>query len=69
MVLYLGILPICLDTQTNRQGMPNANFDDWTPLNTVAEQLLKWAKKEDLPNSGALIKITTKNKETTFEQV
>lgn len=66
--MFLGILPICLDTQTNRQGMPNANFDDWTPLDTVAERLLKWARNEDLPESGALIKITTKNKDTKFEK-
>uniref|UniRef100_A0A7S4IAM6 Dihydropteridine reductase n=1 Tax=Vannella robusta TaxID=1487602 RepID=A0A7S4IAM6_9EUKA len=64
-----GILPICLDTQTNRQGMPNANFDDWTPLDTVANMLLKWSKNEDRPETGSLIKITTKSKETSFEKV
>ena len=49
--------------------MPGANFDDWTPLDTVAELLLKWAKNEERPDNGALIKITTKNKETKFEKV
>merc|ERR1712000_769229 len=67
--IVAGILPICLDTQTNRKGMPGANFDDWTPLDTVAELLLKWAKNEERPDNGALIKITTKNKETKFEKV
>merc|ERR1712130_306683 len=65
----VGILPICLDTQTNREGMPTANFDDWTPLETVADLLLKWAKNEDRPATGALVKMTTKNKETKFETV
>ena len=64
-----GILPICLDTETNRKGMPGANFDDWTPLETVSELLLKWAKNEERPENGALIKITTKSKETKFEKV
>merc|ERR1712130_666776 len=65
----VGILPICLDTQANREGMPTANFDDWTPLETVADLLLKWAKNEDRPATGALVKMTTKNKETKFETV
>lgn len=65
----LGILPICLDTPTNRKSMPGANFDDWTPLPVVAGLLLGWAEGKDRPKSGTLISIATKNKETRFTVV
>jgi len=65
----LGILPICLDTPTNRKSMPGANFDDWTPLPVVANLLLGWASGRDRPKSGTLVSITTKNKETHFTVV
>jgi dihydropteridine reductase len=67
LLYYLGILPIILDTATNRQGMPDANFDDWTPLSTVAEQLVKWAQGDSRPASGSFVRISTKNKETKFD--
>jgi len=65
----VGILPICLDTPTNRKSMPGANFDDWTPLPVVASLLLDWAEGKERPKSGTLISIATKNKETRFTVV
>ncbi|KAL6043061.1 Dihydropteridine reductase [Balamuthia mandrillaris] len=62
----LGILPICLDTPTNRQAMPTANFDDWTPLPVVASLLADWAQGKDRPKSGTLVSIETKSKDTKF---
>lgn len=49
--------------------MPNAKFEDWTPLPVVAELLLNWSKGKDRPQSGSLIKISTKKGETKFETV
>jgi len=62
----LGILPICLDTPTNRQAMPTANFDDWTPLPVVSALLLGWAEGKDRPKSGTLVSIATKSGVTKF---
>jgi len=63
----VGLAPVCLDTATNRKDMPNANFDDWTPLPVVSAKLLDWAKGTDLPASGKVIKVVTKSKVTTWE--
>lgn len=63
----VAVLPITLDTATNRAGMPDADFDSWTPLDTVAARMVAWAKNEDRPANGALVKLVTKNKVTTFE--
>lgn len=47
-----------LDTPQNRAGMPDANFDDWTPLPTVAELVLKWIEEpEARPAQGALVNV------------
>jgi len=58
---------VCLDTKTNRQGMPGANFDDWTPLETVADLLYRWAADtSSRPASGTLVEMITKDKHTDF---
>ncbi len=28
----VGILPVTIDTPSNREGMPNADFSAWTPV-------------------------------------
>ncbi|KAJ1660695.1 hypothetical protein IWQ61_000403 [Dispira simplex] len=61
-----AILPVTLDTPANRQGMPQADFSSWTPLNIVAEKLFAWANNQDRPASGSLVSIVTKDNHTTF---
>lgn len=39
--LVVAILPITLDTPMNRKWMPNADFSTWTPLEFLAEYVLK----------------------------
>eukprot|EP01089_Gocevia_fonbrunei_P016045 TRINITY_DN4885_c0_g1_i1.p1 TRINITY_DN4885_c0_g1~~TRINITY_DN4885_c0_g1_i1.p1 ORF type:complete len:139 (-),score=39.70 TRINITY_DN4885_c0_g1_i1:37-453(-) len=65
----VGILPLCLDTATNRQAMPDANFSNWTPLSVVADLLQKWSSGIERPGSGALITIETKDGKTSFDPV
>uniref|UniRef100_A0A8C4Q9D0 Dihydropteridine reductase n=1 Tax=Eptatretus burgeri TaxID=7764 RepID=A0A8C4Q9D0_EPTBU len=36
-VTVLAVLPVTLDTPTNRKFMPDADFGSWTPLEFVAE--------------------------------
>ncbi len=62
----VAILPIMLDTPQNRKDMPTANFDNWTPLETVAEVFLNWSSGKDRPANGAMIQLKTENKKTEF---
>eukprot|EP01100_Stratorugosa_tubuloviscum_P000528 TRINITY_DN1118_c0_g1_i1.p1 TRINITY_DN1118_c0_g1~~TRINITY_DN1118_c0_g1_i1.p1 ORF type:complete len:232 (-),score=142.53 TRINITY_DN1118_c0_g1_i1:223-918(-) len=61
-----AILPIMMDTATNRAAMPTADRSTWTPLEEVANLLVNWAKGNGRPNSGAQIKITTEANRTSF---
>jgi dihydropteridine reductase len=60
----LALLPITLDTPQNRKDMPNANFDNWTPLETVAQILYDWSEGKNRPASGSMIQLKTENKQT-----
>ncbi|PAV81152.1 hypothetical protein WR25_01813 [Diploscapter pachys] len=61
----LCILPVTLDTPMNRKWMPKADFGTWTPLTWVASQFETWLHKPaDRPQSGSLLKLTTKGGET-----
>jgi len=63
----VGILPITLDTPSNRAAMPQANFDEWTPLDVVANKLVEWATSTgSRPASGSLVVLKTANKHTDF---
>lgn len=59
-----SILPVTLDTPMNRKWMPKADTSTWTPLDFVAELLVKWASGEDRPSSGALVQLITKEGKT-----
>uniref|UniRef100_A0A8C4Q8P3 Dihydropteridine reductase n=1 Tax=Eptatretus burgeri TaxID=7764 RepID=A0A8C4Q8P3_EPTBU len=62
-VTVLAVLPVTLDTPTNRKFMPDADFGSWTPLEFVAEILHQWAVGEGRPTTGSLIQfITTSGK-------
>ncbi|CAL2034998.1 CBN-QDPR-1 protein [Caenorhabditis brenneri] len=63
----LTILPVTLDTEMNRKWMPKADHSSWTPLSFISESLLKWTtESSSRPTSGALLKITTANGESTI---
>lgn len=62
----VAILPVTLDTPMNRKFMPKADFSSWTPLEYVAELMLKWTSG-NAPNSGSLVQLITKNDETELK--
>ncbi|KAJ1914797.1 hypothetical protein IWQ60_008676 [Tieghemiomyces parasiticus] len=63
-----AILPVTLDTPANRGAMPDADRSTWTPLSEVAEGLFAWASDPTKrPPSGSLVKILTKDHQTTFQ--
>jgi len=60
----LGILPTIIDTPTNRQAMPQSNFDSWVKPHDMAKEISTWLRVPALrPHSGSLIKIVTKKDE------
>lgn len=64
-----AILPVTLDTPMNRKWMAKADQSTWTSLEFVSELMLKWARGEDRPASGSLVKLLTKDRETQLEVV
>nr|CAG4708566.1 unnamed protein product [Naegleria fowleri] len=64
----IGIVPSMLDTEANRQAMPNADTSTWTPLDHVSNELIKWLESSytERPPSGSLVKIVTTKGNTEF---
>ena len=65
----LGLLPVTLDTPSNRSSMPSADFSSWTPLSFVAKQVLELAVSVERPPSGSLHKIVTEKNVSRLERV
>ncbi|RMX41293.1 hypothetical protein pdam_00017744 [Pocillopora damicornis] len=63
----LAILPMTLDTPGNRKGMPNADFNQWTPLEYVANLLFEWTQDSDVPPRGSLVKLKTQDGISSYE--
>lgn len=66
----LAILPITIDTATNRRDMPGADTSTWTPIPVIGDRIAHWAsEKASRPTTGSMIQIATKAGETTFEKI
>ncbi|EFC42688.1 predicted protein [Naegleria gruberi] len=65
----VGIVPSMLDTEANRNAMPNADFSNWTPLDHVSEKIVDWIECREKPVSGSLIKIVTEHGNTKFVNI
>ncbi|KAJ1849703.1 hypothetical protein LPJ70_000300 [Coemansia sp. RSA 2708] len=63
----VGILPTTLDTPANRSAMPDGDFSAWTPLDDVAELLLKWATDQSTCQNGRLYTLVTQDSVTRAE--
>ena len=53
----LTILPDILDTPSNREAMPDANFASWAKCDQVASLLKLWAHGENVPDNGSFISL------------
>ncbi|KAF0689636.1 Aste57867_18935 [Aphanomyces stellatus] len=63
----LAILPITIDTPTNRKYMGDADFSTWTPVDEIARQLLEWSTAPDArPASGDLVQVSTVGGKSTW---
>lgn len=52
-----AVLPSTIDTEPNRQAMPNADFDKWVTPEQVADAMLWLASEEADPVHGAAIPV------------
>mmetsp|Transcript_31882 Transcript_31882/g.28230 ORF Transcript_31882/g.28230 Transcript_31882/m.28230 type:complete len:134 (-) Transcript_31882:20-421(-) len=55
------ILPTMIDTQANREGMPEADTSEWLPTEKVGTLLRQWADGENRPQNGAFAKLSYKS--------
>jgi len=66
----IAMLPVMLDTPTNRKDVPDADFSNWTPLQHVADKMKEWLNEpKSRPSTGELVKFETKAGVTTWNFV
>jgi dihydropteridine reductase len=64
----LAILPITLDTESNRKWMKGQDQTSWTPLSFIASLFGKWiSEPTGRPTSGSLVQLITKDSETSLK--
>lgn len=51
-IKIITILPNIIDTETNRKAMPDANYDNWTKPEIIAELIKKWADLKNYPKDN-----------------
>ena len=56
-----GVLPTIIDTPTNRQSMPDADFSKWVKPESIAQLLVFLASDQTSAISGALIQLARRN--------
>ena len=59
------LLPQVIDTEANREAMPDADQNEWAPPEKVAQMVRQWAEGENRPSNGSFAKIEYKN-QTVF---
>jgi dihydropteridine reductase len=68
-VTVIAILPVILDTPSNRSAMPTANYANWTPVVEVAKKLLDWTNRVSAPATGSFLEVRTKDHNTQWVPV
>lgn len=63
----LAILPVTIDTPSNRAGMPQADTSTWTNPDFISQTIVDWAKGER-PASGSLLKVITEAGKSRLEK-
>ena len=60
---------VTLNTAANRNNMPNADFNQWTPLQFVAEMVFGWTNQSSRPPTGSMLSLVTSGGVTTVSPV
>ena len=55
------ILPETIDTQSNREGMPKADFTKWAKPEQIGGLLRSWVDGHNVPNNGSFAVLKVKN--------
>jgi NAD(P)-dependent dehydrogenase (short-subunit alcohol dehydrogenase family) len=69
-----AILPVTIDSASNREAMPDADTSTWTDPSDVADELLRWAnvdveaavEGQHAPENGSCVSVLTEGGETRF---
>ena len=62
-----AILPLTIDTPSNRSAMPDADFSTWTSAGDIAAAIVGWAGGHSPPRNGSFVQMVTQNSRTSFE--
>jgi dihydropteridine reductase len=63
----VGVLPTTIDTPSNRDAMPKADFEKWTHPADIAREIGTWITKPPLrPHSGSLVKVVSSSDGAKF---
>ncbi|CAG8733873.1 427_t:CDS:2 [Gigaspora rosea] len=62
----VGLCPSNIDTSPNRKAMPNADFSNFIPLETLTQRLFDWTTGAVPIENGNLVEVITKNGQTIF---
>ncbi|OQS06945.1 dihydropteridine reductase [Thraustotheca clavata] len=71
----LGILPITIDTPTNRKYMADADVSTWTPVQAtkveeIGDKIVEWAQAPtSRPTSGGLVTVSTSAGKSTWKSI
>lgn len=61
-----AILPVTIDTEANRNAMPDADYSSWTPCSAISEELLRWTQDSSIIINGGLYGVFTTDGKTVF---
>lgn len=55
------MLPETIDTESNRQGMPNADFNTWAKPEQIGQLVKGWVDGLNVPLNGSFAILKVKN--------
>ena len=62
-----ALMPQTIDTKSNREAMPDADYSEWVKPEDIAIELRMWTEDASLrPAHGSLVAMSTKDHQTTF---
>ena len=57
----ITLLPEIVDTQSNRKGMPDADFTKWSNPDQIGQLVKGWVDGLNTPNNGSFAVLKVKN--------
>ncbi len=57
----ITLLPETIDTESNRQAMPNADYNTWSKPEQIGQLVKGWVDGLNTPNNGSFAVLKVKN--------